>query len=181
MRYQDSLARDMARPQWETEADERRQERQGRRASFEVVAGEGLDARARAGASPAFLRAVATACAAVVVLLVLGVARVALSTQAMSMLQSNARVQAQIDQVAQDNDTLRLERTKLSDAGRLRALATGYGMVSADSTEAVTLGSAASGAADPSAQDPSAQDSSGAASTAAGSQGASSSGTAQLD
>ena len=74
MRYQGSEAYNMS-------ATEVRRERTQveQRPSFEVVTGGGLDARARAGVSPRFVARVRAVVALAAVLVVLGMARVAMA------------------------------------------------------------------------------------------------------
>ena len=140
MRYQGSEA-------YRVEAAERRRERlEGQaRPSFEVVSGGGLDARVRAGVSPVFVSRIRVAVAIAAVLVVVGMARVALSSATVTLLKSNAELTTQIEEAQTLNDNLRIERSVLSSNSRISRIATqNYGMVLP--TEAVHVGEPASAA-----------------------------------
>ena len=141
MRYQGSEAYSMR-------AAERGRERseQQARPSFEVVSGGGLDARARAGVSPAFVARVRAVVAVAAVLIVLGMGRVALSAATVTLMQSNATLNEQIseaqtsneenatlnEQISEaqtSNEELMIERSVLSGNARITRIATqNYGM-----------------------------------------------------
>lgn len=140
MRYQGSEA-------YRVEAAERRRERlEGQaRPSFEVVSGGGLDARVRAGVSPVFVSRIRVAVAIAAALVVVGMARVALSSATVTLLKSNAELTTQIEEAQTLNDNLRIERSVLSSNSRISRIATqNYGMVLP--TEAVHVGEPASAA-----------------------------------
>ncbi|HJA29226.1 MAG TPA: cell division protein FtsL [Candidatus Olsenella pullicola] len=125
MRYQGSEAYNVA-------AAERRREHPERspRPSFEVVDGGGLDARARAGVSRTFVMRVRAVVAIAAVLVVMGMARVALASATVSVLQTNADLSAQIEEAQTLNSDLRIERSVLSSNSRISRIATqNYGMV----------------------------------------------------
>ena len=108
------------------------------RPSFEVVSGGGLDARARAGVSPQFVARVRTVVIAAAVLILLGMARVALSAATVGLLQSNSDLATQISEAQTLNEQLRVERSVLSSNARISRIATqNYGMVL--SSESVTV------------------------------------------
>lgn len=122
------------------EAAERGRERLEREArpSFEVVTGGGLDARVRAGVSPAFVARLRVAVAVAAFLIVLGMARVALTSATVALLQDNASLTTQISETRSANEQLRIERSVLSSNSRISRIATqNYGMVLP--TETVTL------------------------------------------
>ena len=124
MRYQGSEAYSMR-------AAERGRERseQQARPSFEVVSGGGLDARARAGVSPAFVARVRAVVAVAAVLIVLGMGRVALSAATVTLMQSNATLNEQIGEAQTSNEELMIERSVLSGNARITRIATqNYGM-----------------------------------------------------
>lgn len=146
MRYQGSEAYSM-------EAAERGRERIEREArpSFEVVTGGGLDARARAGVSPAFVARLRVAVAVAAFLIVLGMARVALTSTTVALLSDNAALTTQISETQSTNEQLRIERSVLSSNSRISRIATqNYGMVLPSETVTLDLtnASAADGAAD---------------------------------
>ena len=112
-------------------AAERGRERseQQARPSFEVVSGGGLDARARAGVSPAFVARVRAVVAVAAVLIVLGMGRVALSAATVTLMQSNATLNEQISEAQTSNEELMIERSVLSGNARITRIATqNYGM-----------------------------------------------------
>lgn len=136
MRYQGSEA-------YSVETAERRRERLERQArpSLEVVSGGGLDARARAGVSTAFVARVRVALVLAAVLICMGMARVALSAATVSLLQSNADLSAQIEDAQALNSDLRIERSVLSSNSRISRIATqNYGMVLSTESVSVTAG-----------------------------------------
>ena len=138
MRYQGSEAYNMS-------ATEVRRERTQveQRPSFEVVTGGGLDARARAGVSPRFVARVRAVVAPAAVLVVLGMARVAITSATVALLTSNASLSEQISEAQTLNEQLRIERSVLSSNARISRIATqNYGMVL--SSEFVTLDLSAS-------------------------------------
>ena len=135
MRYQGSEA-------YRVESAERRRERlEGQaRASFEVVDGGGLDARVRSGVTPAFVARVRAIVAIAAVLIVVGMARVALSSATVVLLQSNSELTTQIEEAQSLNANLKIERSVLSSNARISRIATqNYGMVLP--TESVHLSS----------------------------------------
>lgn len=131
MRYQGSEAYDI-----HAAAQEQRELRSA--PSFEVVTGGGLDARARAGVSRQFVRRLCAVLAVSAFLVVLGVARVALSSATVASMQAAADLSTQISEAETLNEELRIERSVLSSNSRISRIATkNYGMVL--STESVTL------------------------------------------
>lgn len=150
MRYQGSEAYNM-------EVVEREQLRQEPRpgARFEVVTGGGLDARARQGVSPAFVARVRAVLLAAALLVLLGVARVTLTSATVALLQENSALTEQISDAQTLGTDLRIERSVLSSNSRITRIATqNYGMVLPTDSVTVDLGSApADGATDGSAAD----------------------------
>lgn len=134
MSYQGSLALNMtAAPGRPRQAPEERPE-------LEVVTGGGLDARAREGMSAEFVRAVVGAVMAVTLFLVVGVARVTITSSTVTLLRDNTTMRSQITQIESENDGLRVVRSSLSSTTRIVSIATEtYGMVSADDVETLSL------------------------------------------
>ena len=135
MRYQGSEAYNMG-------ATEVRRERTQveQRPSFEVVTGGGLDARARAGVSPRYVARVRAVVALAAVLVVLGMARVAITSATVALLTSNASLSEQISEAQTLNEQLRIERSVLSSNARISRIATqNYGMVLPTESVRVTL------------------------------------------
>lgn len=125
MRYQGSEA-------YSFDAAERRRDRSQRGAAnaFEVVTGGGLDARARAGVTPTFVARVRVVLIAAACLIVLGMARVALSTATVSILSANSELSGQVEDAETLNEQLRVQRSVLSSSSRISRIATqNYGMV----------------------------------------------------
>lgn len=138
MRYQGSEAYSWVADEGAEELLEGR-----RRPSFEVVTGGGLDARAREGVSPQFVAKVRLVLTVAAALVVLGMARVALTSATVGMLQSNVELKTQIDDAQTLNDELRVERSVLSSNSRISRIATqNYGMVLSSDQETVTISGA---------------------------------------
>lgn len=98
--------------------------------AFDVVEGGGLDARARRGVSAAFVAYARLVTLAVVVFVVLGSLRVAITTATVTYLSDNLRVQDAIEDAEDLNASLRIERSVLSNSMRITRIATqNYGMV----------------------------------------------------
>lgn len=111
--------------------------------SFEVVTGGGLDARAREGVSPQFVAKVRLVLVMAAALVCLGMARVALTSATVGVLQSNVELKTQIDEAQTLNDELRIERSVLSSNSRISRIATqNYGMVLSGDQETITLSGA---------------------------------------
>lgn len=148
MSYQDdALARNMMTgTTWEAE-EAAPEERRG----FDVLPGSSLDARAREGASPRFMAVVARLAAVVVVALLLGMARVAIVSSASDLERSNAQLRQQIFSAEDVGDGLEAEVTRRSSRSRVTSIATGYGMVRAETTEDLSLGDRSEAAATPTA------------------------------
>ncbi len=122
--------------------------------SFEVVSGGGLDAKVRSGASAEFLTRVAIVCSIALVLLVIGAARVVLSTATVQTLRANATLRSEVSDAQTLNDELKIERSVLGSSTRIGRIATqNYGMVLSSETLSVDIaadqaGDAADQAAD---------------------------------
>ena len=142
MRYQGSEAYQVVST--ETRRERRSQERA---ASFEVVSGGGLDARARRGVSAQFVARVRVAVLVAAVLVALGLVRVSLTAATVSVLSDNETLKAQISDVETSNADLKISRSVLSSNSRITRIATqNLGMVLPESYETVTA--AQPGAAD---------------------------------
>ena len=99
------------------------------RPSFEVVSGGGLDARVRQGVSAEFVTRVRAVLLAAALLFVLGVARVALTSATVVVLQDNSALKTQIEEAQTLSSDLRIERSVLSSNSRISRIATqNYGM-----------------------------------------------------
>ncbi len=121
------------------DAERGRSEYEARRASFGVVDGGGLDARARRAVSSQFLSVVARVMAVAFVVMALGICRIALSTMTVSNLRANESLRTQISEARQTGDTLRAERAVVSSTSRVTRIATqNMGMVKASSLVAAT-------------------------------------------
>lgn len=133
MRYQGSEAVSL-------DAVERRRPQQVPSRSFDVVEGEGLDARAREGVGPQFLARAKAISAAVCLVVALGMCRVALSAATVSTLQASSQITSDIKAAQTLEDDLKVERSVLSSSSRITRIATqNYGMVYAGVGEAMTL------------------------------------------
>lgn len=144
MRYQGSEA-------YSFDVAERSFERQPLREapSFEVVSGGGLDARARQGVSPQFVARVRTVLLAAALFVALGVARVAITAQTVTLLQDNATLSTEISEAEDLASELSIERSVLSSNARISRIATqNYGMVLPTDYVSITVGSDATDEAD---------------------------------
>ena len=142
MRYQGSEA-------YQVVSTETRRERRAeeRAASFEVVSGGGLDARARRGVSRQFVAHVRLAVLVAAVFVVLGLARVSLTAATVGVLSANEDLKAQISETQDANADLKISCSVLSSNSRISRIATqNLGMVLPESYETVTA--AQPGAAD---------------------------------
>lgn len=112
----------------------------GTEPQFEVVEGGGLDLRVRAGVSSEFLARVKAAVMVAVVLFALGTLRVALTSETVAQLSSNAQARDQIESFETSNNNLRVERSLLASATRIDRIATqNYGMVAASSYDSIII------------------------------------------
>lgn len=138
------------------------------RASFEVVEGAGLDARARRGVTPQFLARVRAFAAVAVVVAVLALARVALFASTVGVLAENTSMRTELKDARSAQDGLQVERSILSNAQRIDRIATQtYGMVKAGSEEQMDASSASAGASATAAEGASATSAEGTSSSAA--------------
>lgn len=144
MRYQGSVA-------YQAEGTATRRERNvsERAASFEVVSGGGLDAQARRGVSQQFVARVRAVVAVAAVLLVLGAARVAISSATVAMLTANEGLKTEISETETANGELKIARSVLSSNSRITRIATqNLGMVTPTSYEVLTVAPSADDADD---------------------------------
>ena len=108
--------------------------------SWEVITGGGLDARARRGVSPEFVRALRTVIALVVALVLVGGARVALSAATVSARETTQTLQSKVSEAQDTNDALQIERSVDASSQRIVRIATeNYGMVRASSVDDIAL------------------------------------------
>lgn len=115
MTYYDSTA-----PQLEQYPQQQRDVR-GRLVALE---GGGLDAHARAAASPSFFRRVVLVIAVTVVLACIGAARVALTASTVAILQRSEQLNVQIKEMRTLNSDLQIERSLFSGSDRIGRIAT---------------------------------------------------------
>ena len=141
-RYQSSAAR--IEPVERT----RPQRRHEPRRDFEVVEGQGLDARVREGVSPQFVRRVRMALLAAVLVVAVGIVRVSLCAAAVSTLKATESLEAEVDAAESLESQLKVERSVMYSSSRIDKIATqNYGMVKASESETIDV-SDASAAAD---------------------------------
>ena len=108
--------------------------------SWEVIPGGGLDARARRGVSPEFVRGLRLAVAFVLAFTLVGGARVALSSATVSALEATQTLQSKVSEAQDTNDALQIERSVDASSQRIVRIATeNYGMVRASSVDDVAL------------------------------------------
>ena len=131
-------------------AAERRRERYEQQAapSFEVVTGGGLDARARAGVSPQFVARLRLALVVALALIVIGMARVAISAATVASLRAGVELNTQIEEAQFLNEQLRVQRSSLASNARISRIATqNYGMVLSTGAETISIADAEADAA----------------------------------
>lgn len=120
---------------------------QQRQATLRTVAGEGADARARAGVTSEFLAKYKAFLVVVAIVGVLCVARVGTFALAAGIMADNATMRTQIEESTTLANQLRIQRSVLSSTSRIDRIATQtYGMVTADSAEQMTAGAASAAA-----------------------------------
>lgn len=137
MYYQGSEAVDLYAGAGRERSAERSAQPQRR---FEVVEGNGLDARAREGVTPRFLQAFKAVIAVVAFVFVLAVVRVAITVGTVSTLQDNVALRTQVSQAEDTGKQLRMEASVLSNSSRITTIATqNYGMVYAGAGETLTV------------------------------------------
>ena len=116
---------------------------QQRQATLRTVAGEGADARARAGVTSEFLAKYKAFLVVVAIVGVLCVARVGTFALAAGIMADNATMRTQIEESTTLANQLRIQRSVLSSTSRIDRIATQtYGMVAADTAEQMTAGAA---------------------------------------
>lgn len=120
---------------------------QQRQATLRTVAGEGADARARAGVTSEFLAKYKAFLVVVAIVGALCVARVGTFALAAGIMADNATMRTQIEESTTLANQLRIQRSVLSSTSRIDRIATQtYGMVAADSAEQMTAGAASAAA-----------------------------------
>lgn len=124
-------------------AEVRQPERRASERSFQVLPGGGLDARARQGVSPQFVANLKLCVIAVMVLVIVGGIRVALSTATVSSLKAASSLRSEISEAEDTNAELQVELSVDSSTQRIIRIATqNYGMVLATSVDSIDIGSA---------------------------------------
>lgn len=123
------------------DAPERRRHQNEKTArNLEVINGAGLDAGVRQGVSPKFLARLKVIVAAVCVFVVIGCARVALTSATVSALQANSSLRSQIKTAQSLQSDLVVQRSVLTSSSRIVRIATqNYGMVLATSSESLVI------------------------------------------
>ena len=107
---------------------------------FEVVVGGGLDAQVRQGVTPAFLSRVRTVVLVLLVLIMLGAARVAITTGTVGQLRANMQTRDLIKEAEVQGDSLRIDRSVLTNPQRIsRIVADGYNLTLTDERIAIDL------------------------------------------
>lgn len=120
---------------------------QQRQATLRTVAGEGADARARAGVTSEFLAKYKAFLVVVAIVGALCVARVGTFALAAGIMADNATMRTQIEESTTLANQLRIQRSVLSSTSRIDRIATQtYGMVAADSAEQMTAGATSAAA-----------------------------------
>lgn len=120
---------------------------QQRQATLRTVAGEGADARARAGVTSEFLAKYKAFLVVVAIVGALCVARVGTFALAAGIMADNATMRTQIEESTTLANQLRIQRSVLSSTSRIDRIATQtYGMVAADTAEQMTAGAASAAA-----------------------------------
>lgn len=110
------------------------------RRPFKVMEGDGLDAHDRAPVDATFIRRVRYGLLALGLMLVLGVARVAICTGTVATLSANQDLKAQVSEAVDAAGELRIENSVLSNATRVTRIATeNYGMVYAGAGESLDV------------------------------------------
>ena len=133
MRYDSALA-----PQ----LDERAYEayRVARESRLTAHTGGGLDASARAGVSPDFVRKALVVIALLVVLSSIGFVRVALTSGTVALLQGNETLRSEIKAIGTNNSDLQIEKSLFSGSERIGRIATqNLGMVHANEVECLDM------------------------------------------
>lgn len=116
---------------------------QQRQATLRTVAGEGADAKARAGVSAEFLSKYKAFLVVLAIVGALCVARVGTFALAAGIMADNAAMRTQIEQSTTLANQLRIQRSVLSSTSRIDRIATQtYGMVAAGTVEQMTAGQA---------------------------------------
>ena len=138
MSYASSVAYD--RDLFDPSLADPRSDRAQRRSRMSLIVGGGLDAEARKGVSMGFIFGLQVVLLAAVIFFSLGAARVAITAQTVELLRDNASMKASIEQMSNENDSLRIERSSLSSSERILAIATdSYGMHPAIASESLSL------------------------------------------
>ncbi len=117
------------------------------RASLRTLAGQGADAKVRAGVSAEFIAKFKVFLVVLAVIGSLCVVRVGTFAAAATILQSNSSMRAELKEARETTENLRVQRSVLSTSSRIDRIATqSYGMVAAGEAEQMTAGAAAAAA-----------------------------------
>ncbi|MBR3327931.1 MAG: cell division protein FtsL [Atopobiaceae bacterium] len=112
----------------------------GSRANFTAIEGESLDANARQGVRPLFMRIVSCLVAVALVAFAFGGTAVWLTSGTVAILQQNNALSSQIKDTRNLNDDLRIECSLLSRSERISQIATqNLGMVYASTADRVSV------------------------------------------
>jgi cell division protein FtsL len=126
----------------DTQSVSTEQTRTGRR-SFNVVEGEGLDARARQGVSRQVYDLARTALIVIVAVFAVAVLRIAIVSATVATLDDNAAIKTDVSAAQDLGNQLRIEASVLSNTNRITRIATqNYGMVYAGAGEKLVVSGA---------------------------------------
>lgn len=108
--------------------------------SFEVIEGDGLDARARQSVDTVFIARMRACICVVLFVALIGCLRVALSAATVTALEEGSTLRQQVSELEDLNAQLEVERSVDSSTQRIVAIATqAYGMVYATDVDTITL------------------------------------------
>lgn len=109
-------------------------------ASLTSVEGGKLDAHARREVSPLFVRVVTCVSVLAIVLFMAGGLGVALTSGTVALLQTNSSTVSNIKDIKSQNDSLRMERSRLTQSERISRIATqNLGMVYASDARVIEV------------------------------------------
>lgn len=115
------------------------------RTPFEVHEGSGLDARAREGVSPQFLKRAQQLVLIGIVIAIFFALRITIFSAAAAQLNANNALREQVNTAVQLERDLKVTTSTLSSSNRIDNIATqNYGMVRASDTEVLSLDGAPS-------------------------------------
>ena len=108
--------------------------------SFEVLEGQGLDARVRESVSSEFLSKIKMVLAVALLVVTVGVVRVGLCAATVSTLQATSMLESKLDTAEALESQLKVERSVMYSSSRIDKIATqNYGMVKATASETIDV------------------------------------------